>query len=138
MKTTSPTPVRDEALLRKVADAISAYPESYSQMTFMSSCGTKMCIAGHAAMIADPDCSHQMIAIVGRRALGLTQYEAMILFDPNWRPVRSAPSLIVGRFRRRPIIEDVADALYRLADGAPIEEVTEYSEYLPPSFLSPS
>jgi len=122
---------RDGALLRKVGDVIAAEPERYKQVNWLvdRTCGTVGCLAGHTAMLVDGYESHDggsgvTVVIHGRKrrvseaaqtALGLTDVEEDQLFGSDWEPAGD-PAV--------PLHERVRDALYALADGATVEEVT--------------
>lgn len=112
---------RDEALLRKVGDVIASEPWRYDQIAVLSECGSVGCIAGLSAVLAFPDKSGAAllelypITLMAERALGLTSDEAVRLFKWNWEPAGD-PSV--------PLHERVRDALYALAEGASVEEVT--------------
>lgn len=131
---------RDGALLRKVGDVIAAEPERYDQHHWAerAACGTRACLAGHAVTMVDGfegyalDHHHpahglparaddvridgQLYAIeeVAQEALGLVDGE-WPLFDPGWLPAGDPAT---------PLHERVRDALYALADGATVDEVT--------------
>lgn len=125
---------RDGALLRKVGDAIFAEPERYDQRFWAktSTCGTTACVAGHVVTFMDGfervvprddgACDDvvvygevRFIADAATAALRLTEDEWRVLFHYNWEPTGD-PST--------PLHERVRDALYALADGATVEEVT--------------
>lgn len=113
---------RDEALLRKVGDTIAAEPERYDQKVWWlphSECGSVACLAGHAVELAGLPVStltEKAIDETAEEVLGLTGYEAGRLFWGGWLPRRSYLGQQLG--------ESIRDALYRLADGASIDEVS--------------
>lgn len=134
--------MRDEAMLRKVGDQIAANPDQYYQGAWAMpslDCGTKCCIAGtavqlqpdfvafameeddyrsnvHFVKLAGED-KDRLIQQVAVERLGLTEEEADELFYEDWEPKRSHPT--------QPLHEAVRDALYALADGASIEDVSQ-------------
>lgn len=88
------------ALLSKVFDHITAHPDEHNQaewavLTNASSCGTAMCIAGHAVVMAGhelyfqgdrafyvkPPHLDQTIAGAAQNSLGLTRRNAEVLFS---------------------------------------------------------
>lgn len=99
---------RDDALLRKVGDLVATFPDNYCQSEFIeeTQCGTVACVAGYAHMLAD--CCPQT-------ALGLDDDE-LFIFHPDWLPSANLPGDTLA--------ERVKSALYALADGADIIEVT--------------
>lgn len=121
---------RNGPLLRKVGDVIAAEPERYEQMLFfdIGECGTRACIAGHAALVEYgsrvstlrggvvwDDGSFTLVDEAAQDALGLTEEDAECVFGGRWLPAGD-PSM--------PLHERVRDALYALADGATVAEVT--------------
>lgn len=114
-------PERNDTLLRKVGDVIAAEPERYDQDVVLSYCGTVACVAGHAALLAHPEKTAAQIINSGpvlataRDALGLSGDEWPRLFDFDWQPAGD-PST--------PLHERVQAALYALAEGASVEEVS--------------
>jgi hypothetical protein len=98
-------PVPNLNLIREVLSVIKENPERWNQSIWMSSpepkftCGTAMCVAGHAVSISDLDIKWvysrwdkeyrgtledgRMIAKVAQELLGLTENEANTLFDAN-------------------------------------------------------
>lgn len=139
--------IRDEAMLRKVGDWIAENPEKYNQDVWIHSqdledssesyslekislfkCGTTACVAGTAAFLWGDFVSfcgtYQMKTTAGQRllikdaaqeALGLEESETWMLFDAIWQPAGDESV---------PLHLRVRDALYKLADGASIEEVS--------------
>lgn len=122
---------RNAELLRQVGDHIAENPDSYSQSSWLAPadtlCGTVGCVAGHAFRIGyEGEHYENMGAFVYWQGgqifldqeatvlLGLEDYDAQVLFHPDWEPAETAGSL--G--------ERVRDALYGLADGKPIEDVS--------------
>lgn len=119
---------RDEGLLRKVGDRVATYPHTYDQYAWLEQderCGTVGCLAGHTVLlhpefrgvIADElvlvGDAVEHLPVVAREQLGLTEYEADVLFHADWQPAGSGP-----------LHERVRDALHALADGASIADVT--------------
>lgn len=132
---------RNAELIRKVADKIAAEPETYDQTDWARYdpiCGTTCCVAGHAMLesglyylsrgrgegVLGKFCYIEFITHSGSRfigqydrtaqaLLGLTADEADKLFSSSWEPCG------VG-----PLEERVQKALYALADGAHIEDIT--------------
>ncbi len=146
-------PHRNESLLRAAADQIRANPNGYDQKYWhrpaLGGCGSTSCVAGHIVSCADGfeqfTASDTMILAdlavaraaqgeirsrsdlvmvngrldevrdVAAAAAGLAFHEEETLFHGSWLP-RGHDIM--------PLHEAVADALYKLADGATIEEVT--------------
>jgi len=123
---------RDGALLRKVGDVIAAEPQRYSQTTWgrETKCGTVACLAGHAALLNANVAGlmgHSMGQVILKNgwlaptyslaadALGLADEEEDVLFAGGWLPAGDPAT---------PLHERVRDALYALADGATVEEVS--------------
>ena len=132
---------RNSEALRSIGDRIVSDPSSYDQASWTSTCGTTMCIAGYGCMempgfvgfkvvrgvhlaIFDessglpPHFLHPSSSAV-RAFLKLTEDDADALFDALWKPVgwdEYTPD------EKLPLL--VRDALYALASGASVEEVT--------------
>lgn len=131
---------RNAQLLRAVGDRIAAYPHLYDQSEWgrTNDCGTVGCVAGHAAELAgyrldvdglfgaavrSDDVGRESTRDVARDALGLTDEEAARLFAGGWRPAGwdGHEDKVAGLVR---------DALYRLADGAAVADVSDDSDQL--------
>lgn len=127
---------RNADLLKEVGERIAAEPASYSQATWgyapQNSCNTTACVAGHALLAsgyrltqlqifvdsngkAIPDAAGVIRELAGN-LLGLDANEAAILFDAEWEPRQDLGIDLAERVRK---------ALYAIADGADIEDVTE-------------
>lgn len=122
---------RNAELLRKVADKIAAFPELYDQGCWAEedACGTTACIAGHALLesgkyrervddwgsvfffnkegVAVPPAEE------AEALLGLSKGEATRLFSMGWQPTGEGL-----------LSERVQKALYAIANGADIEDVS--------------
>lgn len=121
---------RNNALLRKVGDVIAAEPHRYDQAEWFNDeneCGTTACVAGWAVLLHDGDVPRDphgyvhehRIDELAQDYLGLDDYTAEELFGGLWHPAGYRPF-----YSRRRQARLVRDALYRLADGASICEVT--------------
>jgi len=127
---------RNRELFRAIADQIERHPETYDQGVYgdVTSCGTKHCIAGHAAamsgcqptryehakpnwsVVTDPKSGkYRDVDLVAAELLGIEHSTASWLFGPLWEPADGM---------------SVPQALRRLGDGAPISEVTKEEELL--------
>lgn len=110
--------------MREVADCIEEDPCRYNQSAYvgirMYSCGASFCIAGWVAHLRRPELIANFVAVptvqtaneihaAAEELLGLTENEALCLFEATWIPVSdlSAP-----------------DALRKFAAGAALEDVT--------------
>lgn len=100
--------MRNEPLLRKVGDLIASFPDSYCQGIFFQEtvCDTLANVAGYAYLITDD---------LPQEALGLRNDE-LLIFHPDWLPS--------AHLNGTTLAEQVQSALYALADGADIVEVT--------------
>lgn len=120
---------RNDALLRKVGDYIAAEPHRYRQGEWYDEdeCGTTACVAGWTVVLHDGDvprteCGTPYDPGIDRYAqeyLGIDDETAEELFNPCWRPAGYRHNHSHARDA-----ELVRDALYRLADGASIGEVS--------------
>lgn len=131
---------RNAPLLRKVGDHIAAFPTSYNQTAIIETepgveCGTVACVAGWTAQLASETSQFNLSALTmmigdyhydildgARSLLGLDKSEAMLLFSGGWLPKPS--------YKGQSHHLAVKDALYALADGADIKEVTATETYL--------
>jgi len=106
---------RNVEMFDRVADAIEAAPEQYSQQVYglEGPCGTMYCVAGWAAHLAgweptlrrkvvngiwvdssdehsyitvQKDGTKQFVSVVARKLLGLTKKEDYALFEGSWVP----------------------------------------------------
>lgn len=144
---------RNAELLRKAADAIEKEPGSYNQRWWTSYvfddknefCGTVCCIAGHAIVQHGGSLrwdqrdfrrtywkgptlyskgkrrlGDDQISEYAARILGLTEEEAEMLFHSEMLPLTLDPWEV---HTRPALAAAVADALRRIADGAPVDEV---------------
>lgn len=121
---------RNAKLLRDVADKIEGDPHLYSQGTWgrVTPCGTAHCIAGWACELAgcepnDPTAwedgwlsvrkpgstEFMPVGIAAEQLLGLSDIEALDLFDGGWKPKDGMT---------------VPEALRGLADGKLMAEVS--------------
>lgn len=113
--------MRNAELIRKVADKVASEPHNYNQQLYI--CDTKGCIAGHALVesgykvdetglrFVDVGAFH--IAYTAALLMGLSLDEANVLFHQQWEPAGEGP-----------LTERVQKALYALADGASVEDIT--------------
>src|SRR5688572_2759026 len=123
---------RNKELFYRIADQVERHPETYDQSVYgeVTPCGTSHCIAGHAAamsgcrptvfldgsllpngcVVTDAAGKKRDVDLVAAELLGIEHGEASWLFSPAWEP---------------PPEMTVPEALRRLGDGAPINEVTE-------------
>jgi len=85
------------ALLRKTLEHVTAHPEEWDQGRWLSDCGTRGCMAGHACLLSGArvvsatayevqipgsTVSHS-VPYAARRLLGLTLKQANALFEAN-------------------------------------------------------
>lgn len=125
---------RDEAMLRKVGDFIVENPEKYKQSRW---CGTTMCVAGTAVFLRSDfkrfindstvqltDRSSHFIEELGQETLGLDYDDAQTLFYAAWLPDGVEDDESLQNPETLALL--VRDALYHLADGATIDEVSHY------------
>lgn len=132
--------MRNEAMLRKVGDAIAAEPERYMQTAFRidheDKCGSLHCVAGWAVQLSpelewEQPADHYASDVRDRetgellrvddaaaRVLGLDP-EDVGLFAATW-----LPSGVRKHTHRAERAELVREALYKLADGAPLQDVS--------------
>lgn len=139
--------MRDEAMLRKVGDYIAEHPEEYDQSFWAqkSACGTTHCVAGTtvflspefqtfiwyqgsiftwSGMFTKENGEYRSIMLQATYLLGLDCEEAYMLFNANWLPKWAGET----DYSPQMIAPLVRDALYALADGATIEDVTDHSK----------
>lgn len=124
--------MRNEPLLRKVGDHIAENPKLYDQRhwSVKVDCGTVGCVAGQTAIfhedfeaLADDyvelrkgeETVFRDIPSVAREMLGLSRFETEMLFSATWKPEGCG---------RKPLPEAVRDALYGLAEGKTVREVS--------------
>lgn len=87
---------RNTALLERTMRHVTDHPEVHDQRVWMNECGTAGCFAGWACLLSgwqvmpytidgwvtDGD-SEELVATVAARLLGLSEWEADMLFDPR-------------------------------------------------------
>lgn len=129
---------RNAALLRQVGDAVYDHPGQYNQGYWAErahphelTCRTAACVAGWTVrlqpnferfefrgLFADRcvmDGKSRSVELEARRLLGLSKADADRLFSASWEPDGDAHT---------PLHQRVRDALYALADGVDMGEVT--------------